>query len=84
MQLIKICIFLEENIDNARLQPVYVFNVGLSLRSPTVLRTSHLVGLRRLSPTYIECITGILKWKRYILNQIEAGYLPLYLFYLQN
>jgi len=23
------------------------------------------VGLRRLSPTYIECITGILKWKEY-------------------
>jgi len=23
------------------------------------------VGLRRLSPTYIECITGVLKWKEY-------------------
>jgi len=25
------------------------------------------VGLRKLNPTYIECITGVLKWKRYIL-----------------
>jgi len=24
------------------------------------------VGLRKLSPTYIEYIAGVLKWKRYI------------------
>jgi len=29
------------------------------------------VGLRRLSPTYIECITGVLKWKEYIPNAVE-------------
>jgi len=26
------------------------------------------VGLRRLSPTYIEYITGILKWKEYLCD----------------
>ena len=31
------------------------------------------VGLRRLSPTYIEYITGVLKWKRYMPKPIVVS-----------